>query len=240
MSVKMNPDQVEYFRQMIAEFLYGDLSKDEQIEIAARVGGVISEHVGDWGQLEGYLDPSKAFVAWARWYTSKEVTPPQKQEQVPSSFETVYVTYTQTFQDGSNLSFSADVDVSQADQKAVLLRDAATLLMRGLNYSAEQMKKTPRLWDSGQVTTGTTGDGMHQVQFQVKSLVHNFTDGKHLWKVMGGEFTKFGVAIYEEALKDAGYDLKDGSTLGEVPFVGEAVVLMKGEKPVKVVKLVRS
>jgi len=49
------------------------------------------------------------------------------------------------------------------------------------------------------------GVGTYDDEFEAVELVGSSTGGKNYWKVKGGRFTKFGVTIWPEALKAAGF-----------------------------------
>ncbi len=73
--------------------------------------------------------------------------------------------------------------------------------------------------------------------FAASSLTATVDNGKAYWRVKGGEFQKFGVAIYPEVLEAAG--LADANPLKPVDLAGwtaHYVVNDKG-KPKKVVNL---
>ena len=50
--------------------------------------------------------------------------------------------------------------------------------------------------------------GHYDGYFEAESLVGMTSQGKTYWKVKGGKFSKFGVTIWPETLKAAGFDVK--------------------------------
>lgn len=78
-----------------------------------------------------------------------------------------------------------------------------------------------------------------EIRVQADRLVVEVKDGKRMYKVKAGQFTRFGVPFYNEHIKasgvnpeeipDSGYDLKNY----------DAVIQMNGEKPVRVVRLIK-
>lgn len=74
------------------------------------------------------------------------------------------------------------------------------------------------------------------------SLEHDFEGGKHKFSVKCGEFQKFGVAIYPEALKASGFDA-DTLQLGSTDLTGYVAHVeyhADSGKPRKVVKLAKA
>ena len=54
--------------------------------------------------------------------------------------------------------------------------------------------------------TGNKSAGQEQ-SFAADSLIGSILEGKLYWKVKGGRFSKYGVSIWPEVLKAAGYDV---------------------------------
>lgn len=72
-----------------------------------------------------------------------------------------------------------------------------------------------------------------------ESMAATMNDGKIAWKIKGGRFTKFGVTIYPEALKSAGYAPDDLDPRQVYNLTGKnAVILVKDGKAKKVTRLV--
>jgi hypothetical protein len=75
-------------------------------------------------------------------------------------------------------------------------------------------------------------------EFQADKLVGAMLDGKVYWKVKGGRFSKFGVTIWPEALKESGIDPSKLSVEKEYPIKDmTAHYVNKEGKPEKVVLL---
>ena len=74
---------------------------------------------------------------------------------------------------------------------------------------------------------------------QAETLVATVNAGKTYWKVKGGKYAKFGVTIWDEVLKQAGFDPAKLDPMKEYGLVGyTAVIRMKDTgKPEKVIRL---
>jgi len=77
--------------------------------------------------------------------------------------------------------------------------------------------------------------------FLADKLTATVDDGNAYWKVRGGQYTKFGVTIWPEALVDAGFDFDELNPMKPVDLSGWTAhyVLNDNGKPKKVVKLVQ-
>lgn len=77
--------------------------------------------------------------------------------------------------------------------------------------------------------------------FAAETLTATVDDGKAYWKVRGGAFQKFGVAIYPEVLEAAGFDVDSLNPLKPVDLAGWTAVFSVKEngKPQKVVRLAK-
>jgi len=85
----------------------------------------------------------------------------------------------------------------------------------------------------------TNGNQPHQMSlneqvFQFEELRHEFANGKHSFKLAGGEWSQFGVRVWPEVLKNHGMNPPD-IPMGNTPMKGRARVMMSGDKPRKVV-----
>ena len=82
------------------------------------------------------------------------------------------------------------------------------------------------------------GVGAYDGVFDASELVGTMAGGKTYWKVKGGQFTKFGVTVWPEVLKDAGL-ATDLDPMQVYSLQGyKAFYVTKDEgKPDKVVKL---
>jgi len=77
------------------------------------------------------------------------------------------------------------------------------------------------------------------IELPADSLVALVTDGKAYWKVKAGEYQKFGVSIWPEALEAAGFNVDDLNPLKPVDLRGwTAVCTLKDDgKAKKVIRL---
>lgn len=98
--------------------------------------------------------------------------------------------------------------------------------------ATEQPRPESQQQPGGSSLTGT---------FAAESLTATVDDGKAYWKVRGGQFQKFGVAIYPEVLEAAGLDVDNLNPLKPVDLEGYTAVYSVKEngKPQKVVRLIR-
>lgn len=72
----------------------------------------------------------------------------------------------------------------------------------------------------------------------ITSIRKSNDNGKVLYKAVGGEYTKFGIPLYEEAMLSAGIN-GDELVYGENPILREAMIKLKEDgKPVKVIAFV--
>ena len=77
-------------------------------------------------------------------------------------------------------------------------------------------------------------------EFDADILEASTNKGKTYWKVKGGRWSKFGVTIWPEAIKDAGFT-DDLDPAKEYDLRGyTATALMEDGKPKKIVKLAKS
>lgn len=90
----------------------------------------------------------------------------------------------------------------------------------------------------GPLAAGASGGGVAQVEqvISVQTLVHEYANDQHRFKVRGGNFTKWGVPVYPEVLEAWGTNPAN-IPMGELAFDGSARILMNGNKPKKVVEL---
>lgn len=66
-------------------------------------------------------------------------------------------------------------------------------------------------------------------------LLHEFSGGKHLYKVKTPRFTKWGVPLYPEVLPSFGYSEDNPPPMGSTALDGWKVeILMDGDKPKKI------
>lgn len=77
--------------------------------------------------------------------------------------------------------------------------------------------------------------------FAADTLTATVDDGKAYWKIRGGQFMKFGVAIYPEVLAAAGFDVDALNPLKPVDLVGWTAVYAVKEngKAQKVIRLAK-
>ena len=69
------------------------------------------------------------------------------------------------------------------------------------------------------------------LSFEAESLVGSTSEGKTYWKVRGGMFKKFGVTIWPEVLKAAGFDVEELNPATPYNLIGyTATYLLNAEK----------
>ena len=136
--------------------------------------------------------------------------------------------------------------------------DAArtNLMKRGATPSGQSSPPTTHQEAPGQaqsapptVTTPPEAAAQHEgsLSFEAESLVGSTSEGKTYWKVKGGKFIKFGVTIWPEVLKAAGFDADILNPAMTYDLTGyTATYLLNAEKsrpekevPDKVVKLTK-
>lgn len=88
-------------------------------------------------------------------------------------------------------------------------------------------------------TNGGTNGGSAQ-EFPGKLLACTVTDGKAFWKVKGGRFERYGVAVYPEVLGPAGFKNLDPLTTYDLNGWTAQYALKEDGKPSKVTKLYKA
>lgn len=95
--------------------------------------------------------------------------------------------------------------------------------------------KVSRGAPAGAPPAGNMGGGTYKTE-PALHLVHEFSNGSHVYKVKTPLYTKWGVALYPEYLEQFGYTEDNPPPMGETALDGWTVkILMDGDKPKKVV-----
>lgn len=84
-------------------------------------------------------------------------------------------------------------------------------------------------------------NGQNDLTFTAKTLTATVNDGKAYWKVKGGRFSKYGVSIWPEVLKAAGFDPDSLNVMDTYDVSGYTAYYMlnEEEKPQKVTRLAK-
>jgi len=80
------------------------------------------------------------------------------------------------------------------------------------------------------------------LSFHADTLAATLADGKTYWKIKGGRFSKWGINVWPEVLKSAGYDTDTLDVRQPVNMQGWTAYYTEDEngKPTKVTQLVRN
>jgi hypothetical protein len=78
------------------------------------------------------------------------------------------------------------------------------------------------------------------ITLKAEKIVVSMKDGKRMYNVIAGEWREFGVPFYPEHMMDCGINPKNVPDEGYVFKEGtKAIIEMKGDKPRRVIKLVK-
>lgn len=118
------------------------------------------------------------------------------------------------------------------------VKDRRKLLLTLPNFEGELLKAGYKPVSTGQLTSVGTQTPARSA-FLVDNITATVSDGKAYWRVKGGDFQKWGVAIYPEVLEAAG--LNNINPL--VPYTEPGLVayysVKEDGKPKKIVRLER-
>lgn len=195
-----------------------DLLTDE------KVLALISDFTTNVKPLSAFREKTDAAKAFKLWVGRG------KQPVKPKSEQTITCQITRNLGDISvTFGWTGQFQINKASDLPLAYR-----------YAIDMVDRQFSDWGAGALPAGlsTPLRGGEQTEtFFGDSVVSEAKDGKVYHKIVGGKYTKFGVRVWPETLKDAGIDT-DELTPDE-PFMlkRDVTIIMDGEKPVKVISI---
>lgn len=188
-----------------------------------RVLEIVSQFMDEVRPLSEFATPADAATAFKTWARRNlpEVKPEQRQT-IECRIERDYGGATIT------LGWSGIFDIP--NHKA---------LTAAYDYAIDQVNRAFSSLGAGALPKMGPGPQPDKpmVTFFGDTIVTEIKDGKRYHKVLGGQYSKWGVRIWPETLKQAGIS-EDALTADEpYPLRRDVTITLDGEKPIKVVSV---
>ena len=232
-----NEEILQRVRDSMADFIYGQQSRE---------GGLFDEQeFKDIREIFNAENPPSTFSApgdyvasFKRWYAN--------QGYIYHSLKkgaSVSVTRQFTLPDGETITLSIGGQFSISDTGAMGRINDGLLNIMESEYSRLLAKmfsgwSPPRFTAQKQITPkGATQLATDEKAIAITHLDTLYQGGRKMVRAFGGEFTKFGIPIYNEALKGLGLKEDEMEVAKQIPVNKTAIVKIKpdGKNPYKIV-----